>query len=85
MGITFFILFIASVIAGVVVLLLKNFFERTLRFKEYEMARNELQDFNRKIEIEHRRAEVFSHNYMVGLEQARCERERRRKVVNAVI
>jgi hypothetical protein len=84
MGITFFVIFIASVMAGVVLLLLKNFFESTLRLKDYKMALDELEEFSRKNEIEHRRAEVFSHNYMVGLEQARCERQRRRKVVDAV-
>jgi hypothetical protein len=84
MGITFFVIFIAAVMAGVAVLMLKNFLESTLRFKDYKMALDELEEFNRKNAIEHRRAEVFSHNYMVELEQARCQRQRRRKVVNAV-
>ncbi len=79
MGITYFFMFIAFVMAGIVIFLLKDFLESALGYKDDPIALVELQEMYRKNEIESRRAEVYIHNYMVGLEQARCEKERRRK------
>lgn len=74
MGTTYFVIFIASIVAGVIMLLLKVFLDNTLAFKGYTKALDELREFDRKNEVEYRRFEVFSHNYMVDLEQARCKK-----------
>lgn len=83
MGTTYFVIFIASIVVSVIVLLLKIFLENTLAFKDYSKALDEQRVFDRNNEVEHRRFEVYSHNYMVELEQARCKKVQRKKTVDA--
>jgi hypothetical protein len=86
MGITYFVMFVASILAGILIFLMKNFLESALLGTTDDMPElDELQELFHKNEIERRKTEAYIQNHMVGLEQARCEKERRRNLGEALI
>ncbi|MDH3788815.1 MAG: hypothetical protein OES53_09655 [Xanthomonadales bacterium] len=81
MGITYFVVFIASILAGILIFLFKNLAESVLLGEKDNLPEpGDLRQMQLENEIERRRASEYIHNYMVSLDQARCERERRRKL-----
>lgn len=79
MGTTYFVVFVAAILAGILIFLLKNFSDSILLGgKDDVIDMDDLQELHQKIETERRRAEAYIQSYMLSLEQARCEKERRK-------
>jgi hypothetical protein len=86
MGITYFAMFIASILAGILIFLMKNFLESALLGnRDDRLEPDHLRELFRKNEIECSQTEAYIQNHMVSLEQARCEKERRRNRGEALI
>ena len=79
MGFTYFAVFVASILAGILIFLLKNFSDSILLGdKNDSIELDDLQELHRKNEDERRQAEACIRRHMLSLEQARCEKEQRR-------
>lgn len=80
MGTTYFAVFVASILAGLLVILLKSFSDSVLLGgKENRIELEELEKMSRIGESEALNAELYIRKHMLNLEQARCEKEQRRK------
>jgi hypothetical protein len=80
MGVTYFAVFVATVLAGILIFLLKNFSDSILLGgKDDSVELQKLHELSIKNEAERRKAEAYIHRHMLSLEQARCEKERRKK------
>lgn len=80
MGVTYFAVFVAAVLAGILIFLLKNFSDSILLGgKDDVVALDKLHELSIKNEAERRKAEAYIHKHMLSLEQARCEKEQRKK------
>ena len=82
MGIDYFILIVAFLMAGVMFFLFNSFFKKMLGFREDAITLEEYQELIRKNEFESRKAQVYINDFMMTLERARCQKERRRNVAS---
>ena len=79
MGFTYFAVFVASILAGILIFLLKNFSDSILLGGRNDTGDlDELQALHQKYEEERRQAEACIREHMLSLEQARCEKEQRK-------
>jgi hypothetical protein len=80
MGVTYFAVFVATVLAGILIFLLKNFSDSILLGgKDDAVELTKLHELSIRNEAERRKAEAYIHKHMLSLEQARCQKERRKK------